>query len=535
MLGLCPGSPGVGRRASMATPGAEAPLTAPDFSGMGGHGVPNEAPAFAWVVVVAAVLLWWLWPWIARLRGDPSEAAFLAPGDMGGRRLAHAPLAAGELGEVTSARFQPPADEGDGIAEAGAGRLESDLDFNLMSEFTGTFSAASEHLKKALDMPPAGEAYTASISALKLLVEILDRLFQSMGSAEDIAKVSKLRESGEAFRRDFGAHRLGESMRGLLQTAGFERHEGEGGAVWVFPYEDALARLRGLTVRLCLLKSAELQKLRGPGRFLHVDNLAVVPKLESALFVDLIDLYKGRGKFGGDAESRPSARERNLEADIRIKLNERRAARQLEPLALHEGLAGICRSLAEAQRTRARKDADDLYPRRRIAGQVRAALAKLPLPPGFTVAHLHWSSTELPRLFGMGSSRGGASGVGLGTELADGDEAAEIMANEAVGFWSARQTADVFWPAASICGVGAALDYTVNKGFGVALVIGFEAQEGDEELTAQLQEGLRRRVALKPVDKPKEPAVKFTPAKTLGNRITGFRDLNARPKPPGGG
>jgi len=531
----------------MATPGAEAPLTAPDFSGMGGHAVPNEAPAFAWVVVVAAVLLWWLWPCIAKLRGDPSEAAFLAPGETGGRRLAHAPLAAGQLGEVTSARFQPSADEGDGVAEAGAGRLESDLDFNLMSEFTGTFSAASEHLKKALDMPPAGEAYTASISALKLLVEILDRLFQSMGSAEDIAKVSKLRESGEAFRRDFGAHRLGESMRGLLQTAGFERHEGEGGAVWVFPYEDALARLRGLTVRLCLLKSADLQKLRGPGRFLHVDNLAVVPKLESALFVDLIDLYKGRGKFGGDAESRPSARERNLEADIRIKLNERRAARQLEPLALHEGLAGICRSLAEAQRTRARKDADDLYPRRRIAGrhpfarpagvtgQVRAALAKLPLPPGFTVAHLHWSSTELPRLFGMGSSRGGASGVGLGTELADGDEAAEIMANEAVGFWSARQTADVFWPAASICGVGAALDYTVNKGFGVALVIGFEAQEGDEELTAQLQEGLRRRVALKPVDKPKDPAVKFTPAKTLGSRITGFRDLHARPKPPGGG
>merc|ERR1719277_27744 len=146
-------------------------------------------------------------------------------------------------------------------------------------------------------------------------------------------------------------------------------------------------------------------------------------------------------------------------------MNQRRADLGLEPITLHEGLAGIARALADAQRTRTRKDADDLYPRRKVGSEVRAALARLPLPPGFTVAHLHWSSTELPRLFGLTSTRGGASGKDA--DDCDGDTAAEIMANETVGFWAVRQKSDVFWPAATICGVGAALDYTVNKGFAV--------------------------------------------------------------------
>ncbi len=41
------------------------------------------------------------------------------------------------------------------------------------------------------------------------------------------------------------------------------------------------------------------------------------------------------------------------------------------------------------------------------------------------------------------------------------DKAADILAREAVGLWAARQSEDVAWPSASLCGVGAALDYTV--------------------------------------------------------------------------
>lgn len=40
------------------------------------------------------------------------------------------------------------------------------------------------------------------------------------------------------------------------------------------------------------------------------------------------------------------------------------------------------------------------------------------------------------------------------------DKAADILAREAVGLWAARQSEDVTWPSASLCGVGAALDYT---------------------------------------------------------------------------
>ena len=44
----------------------------------------------------------------------------------------------------------------------------------------------------------------------------------------------------------------------------------------------------------------------------------------------------------------------------------------------------------------------------------------------------------------------------------DKDKAADILAREAVGHWAARQAQDVAWPSASLCGVGAALDYTVT-------------------------------------------------------------------------
>lgn len=112
-----------------------------------------------------------------------------------------------------------------------------------------------------------------------------------------------------------------------------------------------------------------------------------------------------------------------------------------------------------------------------VDAEVRRLLTKLPLPPGFHAAHLHWQSDELPRLFGMASSTGGGrSGTAHGGPNSNesSDKAAELLSTEAVGFWSARQSEDVFWPCAAIIGVGAALDYTINRGFVVTIIAGFE-------------------------------------------------------------
>lgn len=505
---------------------------APD-GGFAGTAVPTEAPALLWTVVIAAVALWWLWPWLARLRGDGADQTPLLgtrQSEAGGMRLPHAPLAA----EPVSERAAVPLDE-HAIAEAGAGRLTGELSFSLIPEFNETFVAAAGLIAQSLTGPPSGLAYTAALTALKKFAEVLDRLFLAFGSPDELAKVTCLRESSETFRRDYGDHDLGKAMRGLLHSAGFERRQsGEADAVWVFPHEDTLSRLRGMTVRLCLKKLAELQKARGPGRFLHTNNDAVVPKLEDAAFAELVDLYRGLRPSCLAADSPPSMRERNLQADVRLKINQRRADKGFEPLGLHDGLAAIARSLADNQRTRARKDADDLYPTRMIAVEVREALARVALPPGFAVAHLHWSSTELPRLFGMTSTRGSDESSKLGKQdTEDNDKSADIMSNEVVGFWAARQQSDVFWPATSICGIGAALDYTVNKGFVVALLVGYEKPGQEDDGLSSTSNELRRRPAAKADARPTKSSesVKCTPTTFVKPKIKGFGDIYS---PPGG-
>ncbi|CAE7525278.1 unnamed protein product, partial [Symbiodinium microadriaticum] len=79
------------------------------------------------------------------------------------------------------------------------------------------------------------------------------------------------------------------------------------------------------------------------------------------------------------------------------------------------------------------------------------------------------------------------------------DQAADILAREAVGFWAARQSQDLSWSGASLCGIGAALDYTVNRGFVVALLIGYEglSAEASHGLAERREElaGLRKRQA----------------------------------------
>mmetsp|Transcript_70061 Transcript_70061/g.152870 ORF Transcript_70061/g.152870 Transcript_70061/m.152870 type:complete len:512 (-) Transcript_70061:317-1852(-) len=500
---------------------------------------PDEAPSLLWFALVVGVVLWWLWPALQRLQGQDSGPSLLATNNNGagigpGMRLPHGPAP----GEAEVSEVDGPGVGSRDVLEAGTGRLASELPFELLPSFEKLFEDDCKLLRRVLVGPPSGAEYTAAVGCLKRLEEILDRLFQAFGNQTELAKVSKLRESSDTFSQNFGPRVLKGAMQDMLAAAGFERNEDATGSTWIFRFEDPLIRLKGLTVRLVMQKSSELQKLRGPGRFLQKDNESVIPKMEAVLFSELVDLYKGFKPKVTEDTPKSSLRERNLEADVRIKLNTRRIEKGYDPMALHEGLASISRTLAEAQRTRARQNAADLYPKRQIAEEVRRAVEMLPLPPGFSVAHLHWSSTELPRLFGMANTRGGGSGTGKDADNADGDSAAEIMASECAGFWAARQMGDVFWKSASLIGVGAALDYTVNKGFVVALLVGFEPSDLDDEAAAALQAGLRRRAAAEqPKEKKAQPAVRVTPASTFGNRITGFRDINARkpPKPPGGG
>merc|ERR1719421_368806 len=109
--------------------------------------------------------------------------------------------------------------------------------------------------------------------------------------------------------------------------------------------------------------------------------------------------------FGG-VVTEPSTRERNVELAVRVKLNTCRAALGCGTLPLHEGLVAVARAVAHAQRSRARVIAKNPSAQsanlnvRRLGNEVRALLAKLALPPGFVIAHFHFSSDELPRIFG---------------------------------------------------------------------------------------------------------------------------------------
>eukprot|EP00434_Breviolum_minutum_P020781 symbB.v1.2.018329.t1/scaffold1417.1/size119926/3 len=192
---------------------------------------------------------------------------------------------------------------------------------------------------------------------------------------------------------------------------------------------------------------------------------------------------------------------------------ERRGEAKLSPLGLHEGLAAAARQLAQRQRVCERQAKSQNTKLR--ASDVRELLARMPLPPGFTAAQLYFRSTELPSIFGLTSSTGSGS-TPMGGKTEEKDKAADILAREAVGLWAARQSEDVTWPSASLCGVGAALDYTVNRGFVVALLIGFEGATVDEASTSQksAMQGLRKRQAA-----ASEAAAKAKPTSSFGARV----------------
>lgn len=329
----------------------------------------------------------------------------------------------------------------------------------------------------------------------------MDKLFTAWGSADEFARVSKLKENARIFQQHFGDTSFGGPARQLLSLAGFRSEpSGEQGRLWAFQQEDPRARLSGLTVRLCLKKLGDLQRARGAMRFTQSTNAAVLPKPGDGRLLELFDMYS-EVCVPVDPPITSSMRERNVEAEVRIKLNERRVASGVKvPLTLHEGLAGAARALVHAQRRRERVAWTD--PHKSVTvdvnEEVQSVLAKLPLPPGFDAAHMHWHSDELPRLFGMTSTTGRTSGE------EDPDVCADILARESVGFWAARQASDVTWPSAVMCGVGAALDFTINRGFVVALLVGFDGVPLDEGATAAWREAraseIRRRRA--PVEAP---------------------------------
>lgn len=296
--------------------------------------IPAEAPPFLWVIIIAAAVLWWLWPWLERWQQS--------------RRAASQPLVPQDRAavmEMMAHAEKREEKEKEEVPEEAV--MRPDLGFDPEETFNENYAAACELLQQILSVPPMGEKFTAAVSGLHSLANILDRLFQAW--ADEGEKFSQIKEDSDAFLKSFG--RPDSALRKLLTHAGFQRQVTESSkSVWYFDRQDPEIRLRGLTVRLCLQRFSELQRLRGTHRWAQSNNSAVVPSADASLY-ELLELYKGP-----DAEGeRPSVRERNLEAEVRAKIQERRAETQLSGLTLHEGLAAAARRLAQRQRVSERQ------------------------------------------------------------------------------------------------------------------------------------------------------------------------------------
>lgn len=464
-------------------------------------------------VIFAILIIWWLKPLLDRLHARSADDGTGVSGRRGGRVperiVAEAERAAAAAAAATACGL-PVTAEGQ---EESALFVAEPLSFDPTAEFSKVFAEAAGLVGEVLDIKPRGSKYTAATSSLHATTEILDRIILSWTSPDKLAASCRLRETAEAFSRNFGRHRGGNPARKLLKLAGFSRARGlpsgaddvlvevdddekDGGETsaqfyWVFGRRSPHCLFRALTVRVCLEKVKELQRLRGAMRWVQNTNEAVVPRPEKSELSELFHLHRGDRSTalpGGDTRS---IRERCLEGELRLKLNERRSeAVAGPPLALHEGLVSAARRLADSRRVLSRTlDGDTRVPGPRPA-EVAAVLAELPLPPGFVVAHLHFNSDEIPHIFGLASTTGkGDASVGQGV--------AEILAREALGFWAARQEEDLLWPSAVICGVGASLDYTVNRGFAVALLVGYEGVQPRTDVVtaraAQLEAQLRQR------------------------------------------
>eukprot|EP00928_Gymnodinium_smaydae_P010982 TRINITY_DN14121_c0_g9_i1.p1 TRINITY_DN14121_c0_g9~~TRINITY_DN14121_c0_g9_i1.p1 ORF type:complete len:527 (-),score=117.34 TRINITY_DN14121_c0_g9_i1:115-1695(-) len=455
--------------------------------------IPGEAHPVLWAVVLGALSIWWLWPWVQLACWRPAPAPKEVSKSFAEASAAGDDLDASSAGAASNLGYGASLCPQNDSCDAGE-RSDCDeeaepspaLDFDPRVVFDDTFDASARLVGEALEQIPRGFSYMEATAAIHRVVAVLDKLLQAWGRTdEEMLRVASLNENSEAFGKAFGQRSGGQQARALLELAGFARQaDGEpstaSNARWVFPPCEPLARLKALTVRLCLRKHTDLQRLRGTLKWTQDGNAAVIPKREDASLVELLGLYRQLKPVGLTLEA-ATLRERTLEAAVRSHLTKRRAtAGNAHALALHEGLAGAARVLAQDRRLYVRTRKGDIGTSRgfgkAVNSKVRKLLATCPLPPGFHAAHLHWQSDELPRLFGLSDSRGGGSAM-----EGAGEEAAEILAQEAVATWAARQDADVTWPCAAIIGVGAALDYTLNRGFVVALIAGFEGLVPEDE------------------------------------------------------
>eukprot|EP00439_Symbiodinium_sp_Y106_P023186 s3748_g2.t2 len=158
--------------------------------------------------------------------------------------------------------------------------LRPDLGFDPLTVFRESYAQACGLMEKVLEVPPLGEQFTAAVTGLHAIGNILDRLFQAWAT-DDLGRLSQMREDSEGFAKSFGGR--DNPLQSLLAHAGFERRDMDGtsgkpGAVWVLDHTNPSLRLRALTVRLCLRRFAELQRLRGTHRWAQSSNAAVVPK-----------------------------------------------------------------------------------------------------------------------------------------------------------------------------------------------------------------------------------------------------------------
>lgn len=434
--------------------------------------LPGSAPPFVWTVIFLAIAVWWLWPTLELFSKKLSQPKAVVAPVVTPSRPPAPPVAVEAAAPAARKVADAPA------KTEGSSQPSQQLSLELEAAFDGTYAEASRLIAAALAVPPTGKPYQAAMTAMHCLISVIDKMFLAWGDPEELARVTRIKEDGQAFAKSFAVYKEGSPAHGLLALAGFRRcdaKEGEGcKKVWAFDREDHLSRLQAMAVKLCLQRLSELQRLRGTMRWVQKSNEAVIPKPGDGSLLEVLDLYRTE-PLRAALNEKNSLRERNLEAQVRAKLHERRQAAGFSlPLGHHEGLAGVARVLAQAQRTQVRQNRGDLPDLPPPDTKIQELLAQLPLPPGLEAANLFWSSDELPKLFGLASTTGKGGSSAGGRHDGPVDAAAEILAREAVGHWAAKQAADVTWPFAAICGVGAALDYTINRGFVVTLLAGFE-------------------------------------------------------------
>mmetsp|Transcript_55120 Transcript_55120/g.102056 ORF Transcript_55120/g.102056 Transcript_55120/m.102056 type:complete len:515 (+) Transcript_55120:42-1586(+) len=486
--------------------------------------MPSQAPAFLWVAMATALAAWWCWPWLNAIMDKRKATSSLAAA---AATEAQQPKNEREAAEARQRKAALERElQAAGSSEPSWSNPSHVLRKTLASSdmasaetrdpkavFEEAFEAVSAHVGQVLQGPPKGATYLSAVSALYFFAGIVDKIFESWPTPE-VQKVSRLRASSSKFKQALGSHPHADE---LLRAAGFRHVRDEevesADDVWFLPLDSRDALVKALASKLCLLKVQERQKARGTRRWTDECNSDVLPSPEEASLGETLLIYRKaevppmEASCGG-VPSTPSARERHCEAAVRIKLNARRAELGLAAVEQHEGLLGVARAVAFAQRAR-------IYAAKQLRLQeldleVTTLLRRLALPPDASFAQLHFVVQALPKE----QSR-------KLTLSATQDQTADQIASEAFNAWQVKQQEDVEWPAAVICGIGTALDYTLNKGVLCMLLVGYEDAPLPARSASQKDssEGLRQRAA--------QPASQHSESRTFGARVHTFGSLDA--------